>query len=218
MSSAELVEFNPETDHEQLALDGDAFRAVVSLADGGFITPVSLDLTDPELPFDSYEALGRYFGRMNRSCSWWVGDWLVFGEGVYGEKFAQAVAATGLSEQTLLARSYVCRNIPRSRRRAGLSFSVHALVAKLEARAQTTWLNRAEKNGWGAKELAAAMKALRKDEQPTLLEGGDGEVDKAELAEVARAILRDAKESGDPAYFLIPREDMARLAAALGEE
>ncbi len=217
MSAAEVVEFNPEVDHEQLALDGDAFRAVVALADGGYITPVSLDLTDPEMPYDSYESLGRYFGRMNRSCSWWVGDWLVFGEGVYGERFAQAVAATGLSEQTLLQRSYVCRNIPRSRRRAGLSFSVHLLVAKLDARAQKTWLDRAEKNGWSAKDLAAAMKALRKDERPTLLDG-DGEVDADELAVVARAILRDAKESGDPAYYLIPREDMARLAAALGEE
>jgi hypothetical protein len=217
VSAAEVVEFNPEVDHEQLALDGDAFRAVVSLAEAGAITPVSLDLTDPEMPYETAAMLGRYFGRMNRSCSWWIGDLIVACEGLYGERFAQIAAETGLSEQTLLSRTYVAKNIPRSRRRAGLSFSVHALVAKLDARAQKTWLDRAEKNGWSAKDLAAAMKALRKDEQPTLL-GDDADIDKVELAEVARAILRDAKESGDPAYYLIPREDMARLAAALGEE
>jgi hypothetical protein len=38
------------------------------------------------------------------------------------------------------------------------------------------------------------------------------------VLEVARAILRDAKQADDPGYWLIPDEDMARLRGALGEE
>lgn len=215
MSAAELVEFNQEVDHEQLLLDGDAFQAVVSLAEAGAITPVSLDLSDPDLPYDAYEMLGRYFGRMNRSCSWWLGDWIVFGEGVYGERFAQAAAATGLSEGTLLHRSFVCKNVPRSRRHATLPFSAHALVARLDAREQRKWLMKAASKGWTTAQLAEAMRAKRKDTAPPLF---DGDVDENLLLEVAKAILRDAQEAGDPAYFLVPREDIARLGAALGQE
>ena len=148
--------------------------------------------------------LGAYIGRINRSCSWWIGDWLVFGEGVYGERFAQALAATGLAEQTLLNRSYVCRNVPVSRRRARLPFSVHEEVASLSAREQKRGLIGAEKNNWTRADLRAARKALRKDERPAELPLGD--VDAEQLVDVARAILRDAQTADDPAYVLIPKK------------
>jgi hypothetical protein len=216
VSAKELEQFNPEVDHQQLALDGDAFRAIVSMAEAGAITPVSLDLSDPEMPFETYEMLGAYLGRMNRSCSWWIGDWLVFGEGAYGERFAQAVTATGLAEQTLLNRAYVCRNVPRSLRRAAVPFSVHAEVAALPAKEQRKWLDRAEKGNWTKAELRAQMKARRTDTPPP--EADDGEIEPGLLLEVARAILSDAKEHDDPGFYLVPAEDVARLRAALGEE
>ena len=216
MATTEIEEFNPAVDHQQLAMDGEAFRAIVSLAEAGAITPTSLDLSDPEMAFETYEMLGAYLGRMNRSCSWWIGDWLVFGEGTYGERFAQAVGATGLAEQTLLNRTYVCRNVPRSMRRAAVPFSVHALVAPLPAREQKRWLDRVEKNGWKRADLIAAMKARRKDEQPPLAD--DEPVEAGLLEEVARAILRDATQAEDGQHFLVPVEDMARLRAVLGEE
>ena len=212
--ATEVERFNAEVDHHQLSLD--AFDAFTTLATAGLITPTSLDLTDPEMAFESYEMLGAYLGRMNRSCSWWIGDWLVFGEGVYGEKFAQAVHATGLAEQTLLNRSSVCRNVARSMRRAALPFSVHAEVASLPAKEQKKWLDRAEKYNWTRAELRAAMKATRVDTPPP--EGDDGEVETVTLIEVARAILRDAKESAEAGFVLVPDEDITRLRAALGEE
>jgi hypothetical protein len=213
-AKADLVEFNPAADHEQLALDGEAFQHIVRLADAGAITAVSLDLSDPDLPFETYEALGAYLGRMNRSCSWWIGDWLIFGEGAYGERYAQAVTATGLAPSTLQNRVYVCRHVPKSRRRARLPFGVHAEVASLEPSEQTKWLKKAEQGDWTREVLREHMKALRKDSPPP----ETAEVDDVMLADVARAILRDAQLADDPSYYLIPAEDMARLRAALGVE
>jgi len=212
--SKQIEQFNPEANHEQLLLDGDAFRAIVTLAESGAITPTSFDLSDPDLPFESYEMLGAYLGRMNRSCSWWIGDWLVFGEGAYGEKFAQAAVATGLSEQTLLNRASICRNIPREIRRARLPFSVHAEVASLPLREQRRWLDKAERGNWTREELRSQMKATRTDTPPPELP----EPELAALLEVARAILRDCKEHDDPGFYLVPTEDVVRLRAAVGEE
>lgn len=200
---------------EQLSMDGDAFRHLVALADAGAVTATSLELTDPDMSYDTYEALGAYLGRINRSCSWWVGDWLAFGEGVFPDRYAQAASATGLAEQTLLNRVYVCKNIPPSRRRAALSFSVHSEVASLPAKEQKQWLDRAERQGMSQKELRAAMKATRKDERPPLL---DGDPDAEGVLEVAKAILRDAVPDIDGQHHLVPNEDIARLRAAMGEE
>lgn len=218
MTAATLPEHRHEegVDLEQLQLDGEAFQHIKRLADAGAITATSLELTDPDMSYDAYEALGAYLGRMNRSCSWWVGDWLAFGEGVFPEKYAQAAAATGLAEQTLLNRVYVCKNVPPSRRRAALSFSVHSEVASLDAREQKMWLDRAERQGMSQKELRAAMKATRKDERPPI---HDDENDhEGTLVTVAKAILRDARPADDGQHHLIPNEDVARLRAALGEE
>lgn len=216
MSTKELEQFNPEVDHQQLLLTGDAFNAIATMADGGVITATSLDITDAELPYESYEKLGEYLGRMNRSCSWWIGDWLVFGEGVYGEKFAQAVHHTGLAEQTLLNRAYVCRNVPREIRLANVPFSVHAEVASLPPREQRRWLAKAAKGNWTKADLRAQMKSRRTDTPPP--EGEAEPVEAGVLEEVARAILRDATPAEDSQHHLIPNEDIVRLRAVLGEE
>lgn len=218
MTTALLPEHRHEegVDLAQLQLDGEAFQHIKRLADAGAITATSLELTDPDMSYDTYEALGAYLGRMNRSCSWWVGDWLAFGEGVFPDRYAQAAAATGLAEQTLLNRVYVCKNIPPSRRRAALSFSVHSEVASLSAREQKMWLDRAERQGMSQKELRAAMKATRKDERPALTDGDDDH--ESQLVTVAKAIIRDARPADDGQHHLVPNEDVARLRAALGEE
>jgi hypothetical protein len=218
MTTALLPEHRQDEDtaHDQLALDGEAFQHMKRLADAGAITATSLALDDPSMSYDTYEALGAYIGRMNRSCSWWVGDWLAFGEGAFPDRYPQAAAATGLAEQTLLNRVYVCKNVPPSRRRAALSFSVHSEVAPLPAKEQKQWLDKAERHGWTQRELRAAMKATRKDERPALTDGE--EPDAEALMEVALAILRDVTPHIDGQHQLVPNEDIARLRAALGQE
>lgn len=202
-----------------LVLDASAFpfEPLKVLAEEGALTAVGLDLTQgPEWSFDEYEQLGNYLGIMNRSCMWWIGDWLLYGEGRFAERFAQAAASTRLAEQTLQNRMYVCRNVPMQMRRVSLSFSVHTEVAGLKtAKEQRYWLDRAEKAGWNREQLRDAMKASRKDTAPTLPEAG-GHVDLALVVEAAQALVSARKDYGSD--WLVPREAMARLIGALGEE
>lgn len=214
MSVPALVDdVRPEVD-VQLALGGSDFDIVRALADAGAITTTALILTDPEMPYEQFAAVGRWVGVFNRACSWWIGDWLVFGEGTYPDRLAQAASETGLAEQTLLNRVYVAKHVPPSRRRPTLSFSAHAEVAPLGAREQKRWLDRAEAHGWSRAELRAQMKAARVDAKPMDLD--EDEVQTATLIEAARSLVRNAEIAGENVICRI--EDYTRVRAALGEE
>jgi hypothetical protein len=216
MSSLALRDdFNP--DHPVQMLLHQAADVIASLHEAGVLesTGTSLTLTDPNLSYERYEALGVAIGLMNRSCQWWVGDWLNFGEGVYGERFAQAAAATGLSEQVLLRRMYVAKQIPPSRRRASLPFSVHVEVAGLSAREQTAWLNKAERENWTRAELREHMRAARTEQSPELPVDPTG-VDMDQLVAAARQLDAEKRDAG--ADYLVTKETMARLHGALGGE
>lgn len=221
MSPAIIDDLIPEARDEQLVLDERAFpfAPLKELAREGALTAVGLDLSQgEEWEFGPYEQLGNYLGIMNRSCMWWVGDWLLYGEGKFGEKFAQAASATKLAEQTLANRMYVCRNVPMKMRKVGLSFSVHAEVAGLKtAKEQRYWLDRAEKSGWNRQQLREAMAAKRREIAPPIDLGGDqGHVDVKLVVEAAQAVVSAKQDAG--AEWLVPREPMARLISALGFE
>lgn len=134
------------------------------LEEAGALTETALMLTDPSMSYDRFEALGHFLGKVNRSCAFWIGDWLNFGEQIYGEKVAQAAEATGLAAQTLANRMSVCRHIPPERRRASLAFGVHAEVAYLEPRERDLWLDRAEREQWTRAKLRGEMRAVREVE------------------------------------------------------
>lgn len=197
-------------------------QLVLALEDSGALTPTALVLTDRDMPFERYEAIMGFVGRVKRTSSWWVGDAIVFGEGIYGEQFAQAMAVTGLSEQTLLQYQFVCQNIPPERRRESLSFGVHELVARDPGDEQEAWLSQAEKKGWGVKELRAARAAKRKETKPqipgTVDDPPSNTVDFGILQEAGLAVIRDARDHElDPSLVTIPRETLSRVQAAFGE-
>jgi hypothetical protein len=130
-------------------------------AAGAIVTETSLQLYDPELPWADYERLGQFLGQMNRACSWWVGDLVLFGEQIYGEQYAQIEVSLGLAPQTIANRASVARHIPPERRRASLAFGVHAEVAYLEPRERDQWLDRAEREHWTRAKLREEMRAAR---------------------------------------------------------
>lgn len=204
---------------EQLLLNAEAFEGMATLVQLEALTPTAFlpERLGKELTFDQYETFAGAFGSVNRSCAWWIGDLLNAAEAVHGESFAQIAFRTGLSEQTLLNRKYVCAHVPVTRRRASLPFSVHAEVAPLSAKQQKYWLDRAEKGGWTREILREHMRAKRKTDSPTI-PGSDGDGGPGSLTEVAYAILRDAVPHEDAQHYLVPNEDIARLKGALGEE
>ena len=124
----------------------------------------------------------------------------------------------GLTEQTLMHRMFVCRNVPPERRVEGLSFSCHGLVARKKPEEQAYWLAEARRHAWGYIHMRDALRAARSaDEQPTLLPPEEPamqpEVDVMLVLEAAQAILRDAQPAED-GWVRVPQESFARLQAA----
>lgn len=143
-----------------------AIEFLRALEEAGALTPTSLVLTDTDITYERFEALGFFLGRMNRSCAFWIGDWLNFGDDVHGAYTYQAAEVTGLAPQTLANRASVCRKIPPNRRRMSLPFGVHAEVAYLEPLERDRWLDKAELGGWTRAKLREEMRREREELDP----------------------------------------------------
>lgn len=120
-----------------------------------------LELSD-DLTRAGWIKIGRQLGEIDRSVSWWIGDWLAHGERVYGETYASAMEATGLAEQTLMNCAWVSRQFEISRRREDLSFSHHAEVARLNPEDADRLLDHAAEQGLGRKQFRQAVARFRR--------------------------------------------------------
>jgi hypothetical protein len=113
------------------------------------------------LTLEGWRTIGRQIALIVDSAAWWLGDWLVFGQDKYPGRYRQVIEATGLEYQTLKNYAWVCRKIPRSRRRDALSFQHHAVVSGLPAGEQDLWLGRAERSQWSMHRLRRELRSGR---------------------------------------------------------
>jgi hypothetical protein len=97
-----------------------------------------------DLSFSEWLEHGRRLGLLGRSAGWWIGDWLTYGNHVFGERYVRASRVTGYDAQTLMNMAYVASRFEASRRRGKLSWSHHAEIAAMETEEQDFWLERAE--------------------------------------------------------------------------
>jgi len=206
--------------------------AALILADklGAKLTPTSLDITDPNLPYESWEDIGRCISFAGNAWQWWVGDWITIGETLYGEQAAQAIddpatrydvmrRVTGAEQQTLLNVASVARKVKRGVRRQELRFSHHAVVAPLEANEQRHWLALAVKNQWTVAELRQALKDELSPPDDTEQDDTNGQITGPTLAErleEAARHLRAAAQAMENGRWA-PEDAWAQLDAALGE-
>lgn len=116
----------------------------------------------PQLPLEEWQRLGTKIFAFWDSSSWWLGDWLVYGQTNYPDRYQVAVSETGLSYQTLRNYAWIARQFKVHRRRPSLSFQHHAEVASIPQEEQDRWLSRAEKFGWSRNELRRRIKASQK--------------------------------------------------------
>jgi hypothetical protein len=137
-------------------------QLLAELEAAGAITSTALTLSH-DTPYEQCESLAAMFGQLHRTSAWLIGDLLLHIERVYGETYAQAAEATGLSKGALMNYTSVCSHIPRSRRRAAVPFSTHMEVAYLEPADQERWLKEAEKRKWTKEELRSARRSEGKD-------------------------------------------------------
>lgn len=143
-----------------------ASRPDRSTGDQILTTRVGLEIP-PDIPFDHWERAGQHIARVVDSSAWCLGDWLVYGQERYRDRYRRAVDAAGLDYQTLRNYAWVTRRFDLSRRRDGLSFQHHAEVASLAEADQEHWLTLAQANGWSRNQLRRAVRGGRQDaEQP----------------------------------------------------
>lgn len=111
-----------------------------------------------DLTYAAWEEIGRVLFRMDRSVQWWVGDWIRFGETRYGEKYTQAIEATGREYDTLAKYTYVAGRFGFFRRRKDLSFGHHSEVAALPSDQADRWLDAAAEQDMSVRDLRNAVK------------------------------------------------------------
>ncbi|QUF08302.1 LmbU family transcriptional regulator [Actinosynnema pretiosum subsp. pretiosum] len=111
--------------------------------------------------FDVWERAGHRIARIANSSAWYLGDWLVYGQTRYDDRYRRVVELVGLDYQTLRNYAWVARNVEYPRRRADLSFQHHAEITAFSPAEQVRWLDLAARNGWSRNELRKNIKDSR---------------------------------------------------------
>lgn len=111
----------------------------------------------PRLTIDAWKEIGEELSVLWDSSTWWQGDWLVYGQDHYPDRYQRALDESGLDYQTLRNYAWVARRFPSSRRRGLLSLQHHAEVASLSDEDQDHWLDRAEKERWSRNRLRRSL-------------------------------------------------------------
>jgi hypothetical protein len=114
-----------------------------------------------DLTVSDWARQGRWLGALGRGSGWWIGDWLRYGNARYGDRYGPAAQVTGYDVQSLRNMSYVAGRFEVPRRRAGLSFSHHAVLASLLLEDQELWLDRAEAGGLSVNLLRVELRRVR---------------------------------------------------------
>jgi hypothetical protein len=107
----------------------------------------------PDMEERRWLEYGKRIGRAGNGTSWWIGDWLRYGSRRFGEKYALAARVTGYDVQTLMNYAYVSEHVPISDRRADVSWSHHAELAKLDPHVRAEWLERTTRDRLSVKDL-----------------------------------------------------------------
>ncbi len=108
--------------------------------------------------FDGWTRIGVQVGRLADASAWWIGDWLIFGQKAFPDRYRSAIDATGFSYQTLRNYAWVAAQFELYRRRDNLSFGHHAEVASLPEEEQEEWLLRAIAHRWSRNELRSRLR------------------------------------------------------------
>ena len=114
------------------------------------ISPIGMQV-NAELTFEEWKAMAGSLGEAARSIGFIIGDWLVYGQSIFGSDgppdqrvdpstYQFAVDSTGMDRSTLHNYAYVSRCIPSSVRTELLSWEHHRMVAKLKPEDQEHWI------------------------------------------------------------------------------
>lgn len=132
---------------------------VRELEDAGAMSAMHLDLSSQaDISLDTCEALAAFFGQLNNSSRWWIADLLLYVEMRYGEYVGHVANFTKLAPQTIENIISIGKRVPPSRRREGVTFSIHAEVASLPPNDQRHWLKVAAEERLTTAEFRARLR------------------------------------------------------------
>lgn len=180
----------------ELTPDDDEFNAAIllNLQRSGRLTVAGLQLDDPDIPFETLEAIGRMLGQLRDMTAFALGDLVLFTEATHAELVGQLAEATGRSPDTLQNYVRVSTRVPFGRRVMGLdglTWSHHEAVATLDPPDQDRLLARAQDQRWNVMELREAKRELlgQADDDPPFNE----DVERIPIAAAARAVVAKGK-------------------------
>lgn len=128
---------------------------------GGATSPVAWE-PDQDLGVHEWIRAGKRLGAMTRCSQWWLGDWVRYGTGRWGEKYKEAARITGYDVQSLRNIAYVAGRVEASRRRDNLTWSHHAEISSLDPEEQERWLDLAESERLSVSDLRVELRAARR--------------------------------------------------------
>jgi hypothetical protein len=124
-------------------------------------TRIGLRWPDRGVAFDQWAEIGVRMATTADSVAWCLGDWLVYGESRYTDRYRRTIEAVGLNYQTLRNYAWVARRFPLSRRRDSLTFHHHMEVTRLSSDQQDFWLDRAADGQWSVRRLRLRLRQER---------------------------------------------------------
>jgi hypothetical protein len=131
------------------------------------ISDVGVTFTE-EIAFQDWSRLMETLSRMETAFQFAIGDALVYGQTAYGEKYSQAMDATGHSYQALANYCWVSKSVPIDVRQPGLSWTHHRIVAKLPPDEQQSMLTASIHNEWTIDQLSEVIRG--KPVEPRVIE------------------------------------------------
>jgi hypothetical protein len=168
----------------------------------------------------TWEQVGAGLLAFADSSTWWVADWLVFGESEFQDRYHEAIKRTSLSYQTLRNYTWVARKFPLTRRRQNLSFSHHLEVVALDQPEQDYWLRKAEEMGWSRNKLRGEVRSSLRVRRGEVAEAES----RAELDSVGAAEAGSASGSVEPLseagllHIELPAEILEQVQTAARKE
>lgn len=144
----------------------------------------------PGMPINDWVELGQMLKRCGDSVGIWRGDYINYGKHEYGKKkYEEAIALTGLKEQTLMNDVWISKAIPISVRSEVLTSKHYRYLAPLKSKSKIRqWIERAIKGDKG-KVWSAAR--LDKEINKTVTRVADCETNKNYLDPHYKQLLLD---------------------------
>lgn len=142
-----------------------------------FVDNLGLNISEGNaLDSEDIVAIIEWGNDKKSALSWLLGDITLCARDHHNDDWINYLSHK-INLRTLNNYASICRQFPRERRHAKLSFSHHDAVKGLEPYEQDEWLDKAEKQEMNRDELRDAIKDVAKIEKRTVI-GHVGSIDK----------------------------------------